>query len=163
MRRVISQGQWRAFTMVYVLIPLQCDSGFSHVLLDWWVFLQSASFFHKQNIRWNMSCILLSSFDGWGEMGRHEGGVAGSDFFSFFFLLSWKNCCIASAHSDSNTPRLMVIFGWNGCTGGSGLPVPSEAVAPSPIGKSLKQKQREMNSLDSVLNRGQVTKSACKP
>lgn len=60
------------------------------------------------------SCILLRNLEGWLEIGRHEdgdGGVGGSGFLTFFLLLSWKNCCITSAHSDVNTPRRILTFG----------------------------------------------------
>ena len=71
-------------------------------------------------------------------MGKHEGGAGISGFFSFCFLLSWKNCCIASEHSEANTPRRIVIFGWNGWAGACGLSVTSEPLPPSPpLGKSL--------------------------
>lgn len=92
---------------------------------------------HKQKGKWKTSCILFRSFDGWWETGRHEGGIDDSDFCSFFRRLSWKNCCIISAHSGPNTPRLMVIFGWNGWTGAAGLSIVSELFPPSAVGKSL--------------------------
>ena len=70
-------------------------------------------------------------------MGRQDGDGGCSAFFSLFFLLSWKNCCIMSAHSDANIPRLIVIFGWNGWTGAAGFSVSSEPFPPLPSGKSL--------------------------
>lgn len=97
---------------------------------------------YKQNIIWKISWILVRIFDGWFAMGRNEGWGGGSPFFSF--LLSWKNCCIASAHSDANTPRRIVIFGWNGWTGAAGLSACSEPSPPPPppppsLGKSLQK------------------------
>lgn len=93
------------------------------------------STFYKQNIKLNICCILVRIFVGWFAMGRHEGGGRGSGFFSFFLLLSWKNCCITSAQSDASTPRRIVIFGWNGWTGAAGF---SDGSDPSPpLGKSL--------------------------
>uniref|UniRef100_A0A7C9A0C5 Uncharacterized protein n=1 Tax=Opuntia streptacantha TaxID=393608 RepID=A0A7C9A0C5_OPUST len=62
-----------------------------------------------------------------------------SNFFSFL-LLSWKNCCIISAHSASSTPRRIFIFGWNGWRGAAGFPATSGRSSPSaPSEKSLIQ------------------------
>lgn len=84
---------------------------------------------YKQNITWKMSCILLSNLEGWWV-------VIGSGSSFFFRLLSWKNCCITSAHSVANTPLLIFIFGWNGWTGAGGISLASETLSP-PSGKSL--------------------------
>lgn len=88
---------------------------------------------------WKISCIFVRIFDGWWEPESCADGGGGSSFFPFF-LLSWKNCCITSAHSKANTPRRMVIFGWNGWTGAAGLSDNSEPFPPSPpSGKSLQK------------------------
>lgn len=70
-------------------------------------------------------------------MGRHEGWGGASSSFTCFFLLSWKNCCITSAHSDANIPRRILIFGWKGWTGAAGLSISSEPFPPPRSGKSL--------------------------
>lgn len=91
-----------------------------------------------QNRMWKASCILVRNFEGLLEIGRHEGGVGGSGFLSFFLLLSWNNCCMISAHSDANIPRRIFTFGWKGWTGAAGLSVGSKPFCPSsPLGKSL--------------------------
>lgn len=95
--------------------------------------------FYKQNIMWKTSCILLSILEGWWwETGRQEGSFGVSSFF--VFLLSWKNCCIASAHSVAKTPLLIFIFGWNGWTGAGGTSLGSDDAFSPPSGKSLQKK-----------------------
>lgn len=76
-------------------------------------------FSHKQNKRLKALCIFAKNLELEGRcvMGRHVGGDAdveeeGTVFLSF--LLSLKKYCIASAHSDASTPRLIIILGWNG-------------------------------------------------
>lgn len=91
---------------------------------------------YKHKNAWNMSCILVRIFDWWLAIGR-EGLGSKSSLFTFFLLLSWKNCCIISAHSDAINPRRIVIFGWKGWTGAAGLSVSSEPF--SPPGKSLQK------------------------
>lgn len=97
---------------------------------------------YKQKI-WKISCIFVRNFGGRCETGRHAGWGAGSSFSScssFFLRLSWKNCRIASAHSEANTPLRIVIFGWNGWTGAAGLSDNSKPFPPSPpSGKSLQK------------------------
>jgi hypothetical protein len=71
---------------------------------------------YKQKAVPNMWCILVKNLIGWWwcPERRARGGDSG---LCFFFLLSWKNCCIISEHSVESTPRLTTIFGWKGWTG----------------------------------------------
>lgn len=83
----------------------------------------------------------------WCVMGiDEEDGCVGSSVsapFSVFFLLNWKNCCITSTHSADNTPLLIFMFGWNGCTGSCGLsgPFPS---SPSVNSQQKKPRRRDL-------------------
>lgn len=105
--------------------------------------------FYKQNMMWKTSCILLSNLEGWWVTGRQEGSFDGSSFF--FFLLSWKNCCIASAHSVAKTPLLIFMFGWNGWTGAGGISLCSDTFSP-PSGKILQKKVQERAIIFDVLS-----------
>lgn len=104
---------------------------------------------YKQSIMWKMWCNLLSNLEGcWWVMRREEGSFGDSSLF--FFLLSWKNCCITSAHSVANTPLLIFIFGWNGWTGGAGLSLASDTFSP-PSGKSLQNNLVIINNITIIV------------
>lgn len=103
-----------------------------------------SSLHYKQNMMLKMPCIFVSNFVGWWDTGR----LGASEFLFLFLLLSWKNCCITSAHSVANIPRRIAIFGWKGWTGAGGLSVDSDPVASSPpLGNSL-HKGKLSNSIN---------------